>query len=89
MAESYPCAEYTTRGTAADEEADPEEVEEAAEVEAAVADDDELDEQPATARTDRATAPDTPARRRTRVRRNVLFMAPSLRSRDVTKVSGS
>ena len=62
---------------------------EADEAEAAEVDDDELDEQPATARTERATAPDRPASRRTLVRRNVLFMALSLRSRDVTKVSGS
>jgi hypothetical protein len=34
-----------------------------------------------------ATAPDKPESRRTRVRRSVLFMAPSLRSRGITKVS--
>ena len=49
----------------------------------------ELDEQPATARTDKATAPETPARRRTRVRRSVLFMDPSLRTRGIPKVSSS
>jgi hypothetical protein len=46
-------------------------------------------EQPATARTDRATAPETPASRRTRVRRSVLFMDPSLRTRGIPKVSSS
>ena len=50
---------------------------------------DELDEQPATARTDKATAPETPASKRTRVRQSVLFMDPSLRSGGVRKVSAS
>ena len=57
-----------------------------------VADDeelDELDEQPATARTERATAPDRPASRRSRVRGCVRFMVPSLRSRDDSEVSVS
>ena len=40
----------------------------------------ELDEQPATARSDRVTAPETPASRRSRVRRYERFMGPSLRS---------
>jgi hypothetical protein len=57
--------------------------------EAAAVELDELDEQPATARTDRATALETPASRRTRVRRSVLFMAPSLRTRGIALVSSS
>jgi hypothetical protein len=56
---------------------------------AAVELDDELDEQPATARTDRATAPETPAIKRTRVRRSLLIMNPSVRSRGITEVSSS
>ena len=48
-----------------------------------------LDEQPATARSDRVTAPETPASRRSRVRRYVRFMAPSLRSRGIMEVSAS
>lgn len=59
------------------------------EAEVAAVELDELDEQPATARTDRATAPETPASRRTRVRRSVLFMDPSLRTRGIPKVSSS
>ena len=59
------------------------------EAEGGAAELDELDEQPATARTDRATAPETPASRRTRVRRSVLFMDPSLRTRGIPKVSSS
>jgi hypothetical protein len=58
-------------------------------VEAAAVELDELDEQPATARTDKATAPETPASKRTRVRHSVLFMDPSLRSGGVRKVSSS
>ena len=49
---------------------------------------DVLDEQ-APARRDRATAPVTPASRRSRVRRGVRFMAMSLRSRGVPEVSSS
>jgi hypothetical protein len=49
----------------------------------------ELDEQPATARADRATAPETQAIRRSGVRRGVLFMAPSLDSRGIAYVSSS
>jgi hypothetical protein len=48
-----------------------------------------LDEQPATARSDRVTAPETPASRRSRVRRYERFMAPSVRSRGITGVSAS
>jgi hypothetical protein len=48
---------------------------------------DELDEQPATARTESATAPDRPASRRNRVRGCVRFMIPSLRSLGSAKVS--
>jgi hypothetical protein len=73
---------------AAEEDADPEADDEEASA-TGVVELDELDEQPATAKTDRATAPDKPASRRTRVRRSVLFMAPSLRSRGITKVSSS
>jgi len=51
--------------------------------------DDEDDEQPATVRTDSATAPDTPASRRSRVRWCVRFMVPSLRSRGNPEVDGS
>jgi hypothetical protein len=40
----------------------------------------ELDEQPATARSDRVTAPETPAIRRSRVRRYERFMCPSVGS---------
>ena len=40
----------------------------------------ELDEQPATARSDRVTAPETPASRRSRVRRYERFMGQSLGS---------
>lgn len=47
----------------------------------------ELDEQPATARSDRVTAPETPASRRSRVRRYERFMAPSVRSRGIMEVS--
>ena len=50
---------------------------------------DELDEQPAAARADKATAPVTPASRRTRVRQRVLFMDPSLRSPGITRMSPS
>ena len=50
---------------------------------------DELDEQPATAITDMATAPETPASRRSRVRRYVRFMATSLRSRGNLEMSAS
>ena len=53
------------------------------------ADELELDEQPATARSDRVTAPETPASRRSRVRRYERFMAPSLRSRGIMEVSAS
>jgi len=49
----------------------------------------ELDEQPATARSDRVTAPETPASRRSRVRRYERFMALSLRSRGIMEVSAS
>jgi len=49
----------------------------------------ELDEQPATARTDKATAPETPASKRTRVRRGVLFMTLSVRTRCIPEVSSS
>ena len=49
----------------------------------------ELDEQPATVRSDRATAPDTPAIRRNRVRGSVQFMAMSLRTLGIAKVSFS
>jgi hypothetical protein len=65
-------------GEAADEDAGAEDEEE-----------DELDEQPATARPDRATAPARPASRRIRVRRGVLFMTPSLRSGCILRVSRS
>src|SRR6185437_7651032 len=44
-------------------------------------------EQPATARTDRATAPETPASKRTRVRRSVLFTDPGPRSPGITRIS--
>jgi hypothetical protein len=58
-----------TSGTAADADADADAEDAEAEEEAAGADvEDELDEHPATARTDRATAPDRPAIKRTRVR---------------------
>jgi hypothetical protein len=83
-----------TRGTAgadADADADAAEEPDAAaggeEVAAAAAV--ELDEQPATARTDRATAPETPASRRTRVRWNVLFIESSLWSRHIAGVPRS
>ena len=78
--------------------ADDDAAEAAAEAEAAVEEDvvaaadvelDELDEQPAIATTDRATAPETPASKRSRVRRCVRFMATSLRSRGNPEVSGS
>jgi hypothetical protein len=49
----------------------------------------ELDEQPATASSDRVTAPETPASRRSRVRRYGRFMAPSRRSRGIMDVSAS
>jgi hypothetical protein len=49
----------------------------------------ELDEHPATARTDKATAPETPAIKRTRVRWSVLFMALSVRTLGIAKVSFS
>jgi hypothetical protein len=73
----------------AEDEAGPEvaAAAEAEEDEADAGELEELDEQPATARTDRATAPDSPAIRRVRVRRAVLFMILSLRSRSVAKVS--
>jgi hypothetical protein len=57
--------------------------------EVAADEDEELDEHPATARTDSATAPDTPASRRTRVRRSVLFMNQSLGTRGILEVSSS
>ena len=49
----------------------------------------EFDEQPATARTDRARAPETPASKRTRVRRRGLFMTLSVRTRRTSGMSGS
>ena len=49
----------------------------------------ELDEQPATARTDSATAPESPARRRVRLRGCVRFMATSLGSIGNWEVSDS
>ena len=49
----------------------------------------ELDEQPATAKTDSATTPERPAIRRVRLRGCVRFMAPSVRSTGVRKVSDS
>jgi len=49
----------------------------------------ELGEQPATARTDKATAPETPASKRTQVRRGVLFMTLSVRTRCIPEVSSS
>jgi hypothetical protein len=54
-----------------------------------VAELEELDEQPATASAERATAPETPASRRTRVRQSVLFMETSLRIADISEVSPS
>jgi hypothetical protein len=69
----------------ADDEADEEEVDpvDADELEL------ELDEQPATARSVKATAPETPVSRRRRLRRCERFMAPSLRSPGITEVDGT
>ena len=51
--------------------------------------DEDDDEQPATVKAVSATAPDTPASRRSRVRWCVRFMVPSLRSRGSLEVDGS
>jgi hypothetical protein len=49
----------------------------------------ELEEQPATVRTVMVNAPETPTRRRRRLRRFVRFMAPSVRSPGIAEMSTS